>query len=190
MQIKNEFEVPLPPAAAWSLLMNVPLIVSCFPGAELVETIAADLYKGRVTVKLGPVAMVFSGNVQIVNRDDTQYSAAVNSNWTENKGRGNARTVTRFKLQAQSGGTRVFLDSDVQLAGQVAQYGRGAGMISGISVQLVSKFAENLRSHTHAMTPALDESLTGQQTPSHQAEISILWLLWKTVVDRFKRIFS
>ena len=127
MQIKNDFEVPLPPPSAWSLLMNVPLTAACFPGAELVETIDEDHYKGRVTVRLGPVTMVFAGNLQIENREDAQHSAAVKATWTETKGRGNAVTLTRFTMQASGSGTRVNVDSDIQLAGQVAQYGRGAG---------------------------------------------------------------
>ena len=64
MQIKNDFEVPLPPPSAWSLLMNVPLTAACFPGAELVDSIDEDHYKGRVTVKLGPVTMVFADNLR------------------------------------------------------------------------------------------------------------------------------
>jgi hypothetical protein len=46
MQIQNQFEIPMPPAAAWPLLMDVPLTASCFPGAELTATIDADRYKG------------------------------------------------------------------------------------------------------------------------------------------------
>ena len=61
MQIKNTFEVPLAQSAAWTLLLDVPQTAACFPGAELTESIDADRHKGRVSVRLGPVAMVFTG---------------------------------------------------------------------------------------------------------------------------------
>jgi carbon monoxide dehydrogenase subunit G len=183
MQIENHFEIPLPPAEAWPILMNVAETAACFPGAGMIEQIAADQYQGRVTVKLGPLAMVFAGKLHIADRDDAAHSAAVKAQWNETKGRGNANTVTRFALQAQGEGTRVTLRSDLQLAGQVAQYGRGVGMITAISAQLITTFADNLRTRIqHAGTPG--------STPAAAqaaAEISGLTLIGKALGSRLKR---
>jgi carbon monoxide dehydrogenase subunit G len=176
MQIQNRFEVPMPPADAWIFLMNIPTTVACFPGAELVETIDDDNYKGRITVKLGPLTMVFLGKLRIEERDEGAHSAAVKANWTEAKGRGNAVTVTRFSMQAHGSGTLVQVDSDVQLAGQVAQYGRASGMISEISAQLIEKFALNLRATIDEI--ALDPKDT---------EISGLTLASRALFKRLKR---
>ncbi len=150
MQVENRFEIPVPPSLAWPILMNIPESAACFPGAGAIEAITAEQYKGRVTVKLGPLTMVFAGNLRIEGRDDSAYCAAIHANWSETRGRGNAVTVTRFTLQEHAGGTLVALQSDLQLAGQVAQYGRGVGMISAISAQLISTFADNLRAKIQA----------------------------------------
>lgn len=184
MQIENHFDIPTAPASAWPILMNVPETAACFPGAGMIEPISADQYKGRVTVKLGPLTMVFSGALHIENRDDAGYSATIKANWTETKGRGNAITVTRFTLQEQGDGTRVTLHSELQLAGQVAQYGRGAGMISAISAQLISTFAENLR----ARIQVTGSSSVTPLVPAHQAasEISGLTLIAKALGTRLK----
>ena len=96
-------------------------------------------------MKLGPLTMIFAGNLRLENRDESAYGAVIKAAWAETKGRGNANTMTRFSLQPHEGGTRVTLHSDLQLAGQVAQYGRGVGMISAISAQLIAAFADNLR---------------------------------------------
>ena len=61
MDIENQFDLPLPPAAAWPILMDVPRTAACFPGASHIEQTGTDQYKGRVTVKLGPLTMVFAG---------------------------------------------------------------------------------------------------------------------------------
>ena len=174
MLIHNRFEVPMPPADAWSFLMDIAATVPCFPGAELVEKIDEDNYKGRVTVKLGPLTMVFKGKLRIEDRDDSARSAVVKASWTEAKGRGNANTVTRFEMNEHAGGTEVKLDSDIQLAGQVAQYGRGAGMISDISSQLISKFSENLRARV-------------SETAIEHGEISGLTLASRALLNRLKR---
>lgn len=182
MQVENRFEIPLPPALAWSILMNIPESATCFPGASAIEAITAEQYKGRVTVKLGPLTMVFAGKLRIEDRDDSAYCAAIHANWSEIKGRGNAITVTRFVLQEYAGGTQVSLQSDLQLAGQVAQYGRGVGMISAISAQLISSFADNLRTKIQA------GSSDGAAAPESQSvpEISGLTLIVKALGNRLK----
>jgi carbon monoxide dehydrogenase subunit G len=178
MQIENQFELPLPPATAWPILMDVPQTAACFPGASMVEPVAENHYKGRVTVKLGPLTMVFSGNMHIEARDDNAHSAVIKAAWSETKGRGNANTITRFALQAQGDGTRVRLQSELQLAGQVAQYGRGAGMITAISAQLIATFADNLRRRIQAAG-------TDQTAPA-VTEISALALIGKALGSRLK----
>ena len=174
MQIKNRFGVPMAPPDAWAFLMNISATVPCFPGAELVEQVDESNYKGRVTVKLGPLTMVFNGKLRIEDRDDEARTARVTAAWTEAKGRGNANTVTTFVLKDEEGGTHVELDTDVQLAGQVAQYGRGAGMISDMSAQLIGKFAENLRARIN-------------ESALEHTEISGLTLASRALLNRFKR---
>jgi carbon monoxide dehydrogenase subunit G len=153
LKVQNTFEVPIPPAEAWSFLMDIPATVPCFPGAELTEKIDDANYKGRVTVKLGPLTMVFNGKVEIRDRDDAARSGTMKASWSEAKGRGNANTVTRFSMQDSAGGTAIVLESDLQLAGQVAQYGRASGMIENISAQLIAKFADNLRARLNDTEP-------------------------------------
>jgi carbon monoxide dehydrogenase subunit G len=191
MKMQNQFEVPMVPTQAWALLMNISETVPCFPGAELVETIDAGTYKGRVKVKLGPMLMMFAGTVFIENRDEAARAATIKANWSEAKGRGNAITVTHFSMQARDGGTVVVIDSDVQLAGQIAQYGRGAGMISEVSAELISQFAENLRAKIRgpaAATDAADPAV--KPVPAVQTEISGFSLLWKVFMARIRRLFS
>jgi carbon monoxide dehydrogenase subunit G len=188
MQIKNEVEVVLPPAAAWTLLMDIPRTAACFPGAELTATLDEDHYKGRVTVKLGPVTMLFAGDLRIENRDNARHSAIVKANWAETKGRGNAVTVTRFALGESAGGTRVDVDSDVQLAGQVAQYGRGAGMISAVSAQLITTFADNLRARIRSAP--LHGGQDEERPPLTAKDLSVFPLLWKALVNRVRHLFS
>ena len=145
MQIDNHFDIPMAPAQAWPVLMNVAQTAACFPGTSMIETLADDQYRGKVTVKLGPLTMVFAGKLRIEARDDAALSATVKASWSETRGRGNADSVTRFALLPDGENTRVAVHTELQLAGQVAQYGRGTGMISAISAQLVADFARNLR---------------------------------------------
>ena len=59
MEFDNSFEVPLPPDEAWAVLMDIRRIAPCMPGAELTDVVDERTYKGRIGVRLGPVALTF-----------------------------------------------------------------------------------------------------------------------------------
>ncbi len=47
MEFDNAFDVPLPPAEAWTWLLDIERIATCLPGAELTEVVDAQTYKGK-----------------------------------------------------------------------------------------------------------------------------------------------
>ena len=65
MKIDTSFTVPVPPEAAWPLLMDVPRIAPCMPGASLTQDLGDRRYKGQAVVKVGPVQLQFAGEAQI-----------------------------------------------------------------------------------------------------------------------------
>lgn len=146
MKIENGFDVPLPPADAWRVLLDIGRVVPCLPGAELLETIDADTYKGRVAVRLGPVAVSFVGTARIEERDEARHRVRVKAIGTEAQGRGGAQATVEFSLAAATPRTtRVAIVTDLALNGAVAQYGRGSAMIADMAQQMVNRFAANLK---------------------------------------------
>ncbi|MEH2498886.1 carbon monoxide dehydrogenase subunit G [Bradyrhizobium sp. AZCC 1678] len=150
MKIENQFIVDLPPAEAWRVLLDVPAIVPCMPGAELLADEGGGTYVGRVKAKLGPVAVEFRGKAQFVDINETAHSVRVKAYGNEVKGRGNASAEVMFHLTPQGAGTRVNVETDVNLAGAVAQYGRAQGVIAGVAQVLIDQFAKNLRARISA----------------------------------------
>ena len=47
VKLENSFEVPAPREEAWELLMDVPRVIPCMPGATLVETVSTIELEGR-----------------------------------------------------------------------------------------------------------------------------------------------
>ena len=154
MQFENMFDVPLPPAQAWQVLMDIERIAPCMPGAELTGKVDDRTYKGKVGVKLGPVALSFAGTASFVEIDMAAHRARVKASGTDQKGRGGANAVAAFRVEPAPGGSRVVVTTDLSLSGTVAQYGRGAGMIQEVARQLIQQFAANLRSQLAAAQPA------------------------------------
>ncbi len=144
MQIQNSFAVPVDAATAWRLLLDVPRMARCMPGATLTEARDDRSYAGNVVVKLGPVRLAFAGEARITELDEVGRRAKVEAKGSDTKGRGSAQARLDFVLVPDGGGTRVDVTTDLQLTGSVAQYGRGAGLIKEVANQLVGEFAGNL----------------------------------------------
>ncbi|MCS0496566.1 SRPBCC family protein [Ancylobacter sp. MQZ15Z-1] len=157
MDLQNIFEVPLPPDRAWAVLMDIERIAPCMPGAELLETVDPQTYKGKVSVRLGPVALSFTGTARFVEIVEAEHRARVEAQGTDSKGRGGANASVVFSLAPSEIGTRVTVDTSLNLSGAVAQYGRGAGMIQSVAGQLIGQFAKNLANEIAAAPPPAAE---------------------------------
>ena len=145
MEFDNSFEVPLSPAQAWTVLMDIRRVAPCMPGAALTEIIDPQHFRGKIAVRLGPVALAFAGNVSFENVDDANHSARVKAQGSDDKGRGSANATVMFRIEPAETGSRVLIHTDLMLSGAVAQYGRGVGMIQATAAQIINQFAKNLR---------------------------------------------
>jgi uncharacterized protein len=166
MRLENSFEVPAPPEAAWELLMDMPRVIPCMPGAQLDETVDDSNWKATVQVKLGPISLSFATDVKREEADATARRTKLSARAREKRGRGAAQAAIESSLAAVNGGTRVDLVTDLSLTGAVAQYGRG--IVGDVSSQLVTSFAECLQAqltaapaHAQAATEAQVEPVRG-----------------------------
>jgi uncharacterized protein len=145
MEFDNSFEVPLAPAEAWKLLLDIERIAPCMPGAELTEIVGDNTYKGRIAVRLGPVALTFAGIVEFKDIDEATHTARVTAQGTDAKGRGGANAASVFRLEPAASGSKVLVHTNLTLSGAVAQYGRGVGIIQATAAQLMNQFAKCLQ---------------------------------------------
>jgi carbon monoxide dehydrogenase subunit G len=170
MEFDNSFEVPLPPAQAWKVLLDIERIAPCMPGAELTEVVGKDTYKGRIGVRLGPVALTFAGIVKFEEIDDAKHTARVSAQGTDAKGRGGANAASVFRLEPAGSGSKVLVHTNLTLSGSVAQYGRGVGIIQATATQIMNQFAKALKDKIAqdgvAAAPAAIASPAAQPSPS------------------------
>jgi carbon monoxide dehydrogenase subunit G len=145
MEFDNSFEVPLGIGDAWKVLMDIRRIAPCMPGAELTDVVDERTYKGKIGVRLGPVALTFAGTVKFEEIDDANHTARVAAQGNDAKGRGAANAVASFHLEPAGGGTKVLVHTNLTLSGAVAQYGRGVGIIQITAAQIITQFANNLK---------------------------------------------
>lgn len=199
MEFDNSFEVPLPPEQAWQVLLDIQRIAPCMPGAELTEVLGDNKYKGKINVRLGPVALTFAGLVKLEDIDERNHTARVSAQGTDAKGRGGANAVSAFRLEPAGAGSKVLVHTNLSLSGAVAQYGRGVGIIQATAAQLMAQFAaclkEKLAQGQKAPTPApataSAASVSAAAPPAPAKPISGLALMakvvWTWIFGLFKR---
>ena len=73
-----------------TVLTNPEKIVVCVPGAQLIETIDEDHFKGKVTIKIGPVPAKFNGDVEFSKRDNLTYELSMEGKGPDISGKGEA----------------------------------------------------------------------------------------------------
>jgi uncharacterized protein len=193
MKIENSFRVDLPVAQAWATLLDIPAVVPCMPGAELLAVEDEQTYNGQVKVKLGPVAVAFKGRARLLDVDESQHTVRMSASGTEAKGRGSAQAEVRFRLSPDGDGTRVDIVSDLSLAGAVAQYGRAQGVIADVSQVLVDTFAKNLSRHIAAGRTSVEPSASNEPAmatpaPASAPAISAFGLLRVLLRQWFARL--
>jgi uncharacterized protein len=190
VELDNSFEVPLRPAEAWPLLMDIRRIAPCMPGAEVTEVVDDQTYKGRIAVRLGPVALAFAGVVKFEELDSVNYEARVKAQGSDAKGRGAANATASFRLEPAGSGSKVLVHTDLVLSGAVAQYGRGVGIIQATAASIMTQFAANLKAQIGDRSPitALSAQEPVAQSPAARP-ISGFSLLARVIWDALVSLF-
>jgi carbon monoxide dehydrogenase subunit G len=157
MELRNSFTVSAEPAEVWAHLVEVENLVPCMPGAELLETVDDTHWRGRLKIKFGPVALAFSGDVEMVERDDTTRSLRLTGSGKDKGGRGSASADVAVAVvpgpTPQT--TTVDIVQDLKVSGQIASFGRG--MIADVSKSMTKQFAGRLEAQLLAGPEAAEE---------------------------------
>ncbi|HEY7282437.1 MAG TPA: SRPBCC family protein [Actinomycetota bacterium] len=171
--IENDFEVPAPVDTVWNYVLDVERIAPCMPGATLTEAIDEDNFKGKVTIKLGPVSLSFAGTVTVVERDAGEHRVEIKASGMEQRGKGSATAlITAWVEPAGATTTKVRFKQDITVSGAVAQFSRG--MMQDVSAKLTKQFADCLKTNITAEQEALTAAApAGEQPDASEASSTV-----------------
>jgi carbon monoxide dehydrogenase subunit G len=141
MELEHSFIIPVPPEQAWPVLLDVERIAPCMPGAT-VDSVDGDVIKGRIKVKVGPVALTYAGTAHFTQRDDQARSITLEASGKETRGAGTAAATVRSSLEDEGGQTKVVVHTSMNVTGRPAQFGRG--VMAEVGGRIIERFATNL----------------------------------------------
>jgi carbon monoxide dehydrogenase subunit G len=200
MEITRTVEIAYPVDSVWRALCDINLVADCLPGASIVGDLGEDRYKGRFQVKVGPLAAAFDGEVAIERRPET-LSATVSGKGADSKSSSRASGALTYRLEnAGAAATRISIESEINLAGALAQFGKAA-VIQEIANRITSQFVKNLEVRLAASEPvdtaepaaAPVDAPTTTPPPAAQP-LDAGGLMWSILRDRivawFRRLFG
>jgi len=133
------------------------------PGAQLQE-IEGDEYRGVVKVKVGPITAQYKGAAKIVEADEAARRIVLKGEGRDTRGQGNASATVTVLLAEDGGGTTVSVDTDLNITGKVAQFGRG--VLADVSAKLLAQFVSSLEENVlHGDGAAAADSVTATAVP-------------------------
>jgi len=138
VELRHQFTVPAAAETTWATFMDLAGVASCFPGAT-VTSADGDRFEGTCKVKLGPIALMYTGSGTFMERDDAKHHAVIQANGKDKRGNGTAgATVTISLAESSDAGTDVDVTTDLSVTGKPAQFGRG--VMQDVSDKLLAQF--------------------------------------------------
>lgn len=143
MKITDEFRVQAPLDRAWQIFSDIERVAPCMPGAQLDE-VRGHEFHGTVRVKVGPISSQYRGVAKVIETEEEAHRLVIQAAGRDTQRQGNASALITMQLAPDGDATRVVLETDLEITGKIAQFGRG--VLDDVSGKLLTQFVECLHS--------------------------------------------
>jgi len=123
---------------SYATLLDLERVIPCVEGGTVLEAIDPTSVKAEIRVKMGAMAMTFTGTVEIVEEDAAAHTVLMTVKSKEAGGQGHANANVAFAL-ADGGGT---IHTNAQITGKAASMGEG--VMVGVLDALIKDFSGKL----------------------------------------------
>jgi len=127
------------------------------------DSVDGDEIKGRIKVKVGPIAMTYAGTARFTERDPQAHVITLEASGKETRGAGTASATVRSTLHGENGQTHVVVHTTLNVTGRPAQFGRG--VMAEVGGKLIGIFASNLADML-AAEPAAPQGSAAEHGPA------------------------
>lgn len=160
------FEVNAPVEDVWGLLSDPSRVVVCVPGAQLTEILDDHNFKGKISVKIGPVTSKFNGDAQFEKLDPENKEMVLKGAGADTGGKGSANMTMTVRLSPKGDGTEVSSSMKLSITGKLAQF--GSRMIVAVNDKIFDQFAKRFSKMAES-GGATEEPAAAPSTPAPAA---------------------
>jgi carbon monoxide dehydrogenase subunit G len=178
MDLTHRFRVPASVEETWTAFNHLDRLAPCFPGATISSS-NGDRFEGSVKIKIGPLALVFSGSGRFLERDTAARRLVFQTTGADRRGNGTATATVIAALSGDDSATEVELRTDLDFTGRPAQF--GSDVVSDVSNKLMDQFVSCVsgRFAEGIGMPGPEDVVTSEPVANEDE----LWEEWATTED-------
>lgn len=167
MELTHRFSVPASKEVTWAAFNDIESVAGCFPGAT-VTGVDGDDFTGTCKVKLGPIALTYSGSGTFIEKDEAAGRFVLEAKGKDKRGNGTAgATVTATITEAGPDRADVEVLTDLSITGKPAQFGRG--VIQDVSDKLLGQFMDCLEQR---LGPGGGAEMAEEEAPTYEKPLA------------------
>ncbi|HKG44693.1 MAG TPA: SRPBCC family protein [Gaiellaceae bacterium] len=121
IELDHSFTTGTPADETWDAITDLERLVPCVEGGSVLERTGPDAVRAEIKVKMGAMAMTFTGTVEVIEKDADAHRAVMQVKSREAGGQGHANADVTFAV-ADGGGT---IHTAAQITGKAASMGEG-----------------------------------------------------------------
>ncbi len=208
MEVKLDKRYPVAAGLdqAWQVLRDIRATAACMPGAQITEQLDDTHFKGTVKSKVGPAAMTFGGDIELLGVDEAAKELKMLGKGADKSGSSATMNLVAHLEPGDSAGTSVLVGrATIVVSGKLAQF--GSRLLVPVSDAILGQFAGNFSKAAAALAPAqadqdTEATAAGAQPPASQAsaaqastpaavkELNALALMWTVIKGWFASLFG
>lgn len=142
MILRNEFTVGSDLETVWARMLDLESVADCVPGARIDAILPPNGYKGAIRVRIGPMTVDYKGQATLLDVDEQGRTATILLKAREARGQGSVVATLRNHLEATPDGTRVVTETDLQITGPQALFGKG--VLEDVGSRVLGEFSRRL----------------------------------------------
>lgn len=168
MEVKAEKNLKLnqDPDMIWKCMIDPSFMVKSVPGAELTEQLDERNFKGKISIKIGPVTTKFNGEAEFTKLEEADYELTMEGKGLDTSGKGGANMTMNIKLSAlEEGGTEMQSSMSLSITGRLAQF--GARMIVAVNNKMFDQWATSFTELLNEQTSSKDSEENSNNQPDN-----------------------
>jgi carbon monoxide dehydrogenase subunit G len=168
--LNHEFTVEGDLETVWSTLLDLERVAGCLPGATIRATDESGRFEGSMKLKMGPMTVTYDGAASLVEVDNAEHRAVISLRAREAKGQGTALATITNHVEQVGTGVRVRAETNLQVTGPQARFGRG--VMEDVGNRVLGEFSQRLEQEIApdgAAAAAGTDSSAGRLPPADDA---------------------
>jgi len=168
MEVKAEKNLKLnqDPDMIWKCMIDPSFMVKSVPGAELTEQLDERNFKGKISIKIGPVTAKFNGEAEFTKLEKADYELTMEGKGLDTSGKGGANMTMNIKLSSlEEGGTEMQSSMSLSITGRLAQF--GARMIVAVNNKMFDQWATSFTELLNEQTSSKDSEENSNNQPDN-----------------------